>query len=122
MTARDAPEPRDVIWENVFLPNESVTRRKWVIEIGLGALTIFWATIVTFCASSAILADKLFGFDPESTAWAAVAAILPILVLLSILNLPVDLPDDRALLRAAQVPFGGRLVSGRAFFPISICQ
>ncbi len=87
MTARDAPEPRDVIWENVFLPNESVTRRKWVIEIGLGALTIFWATIVTFCASSAILADKLFGFDPESTAWAAVAAILPILVLLSILNL-----------------------------------
>ena len=35
---------------------------------------------------------------------------------------PVDLPDDRALLRAAQVPFGGRLVRGRAFFPISICQ
>ena len=53
----------------------------------LRCLTIFWATIVTFCSSSAILADKLFGFDPESTAWAAVASILPILLLLSILNL-----------------------------------
>ena len=87
MTCKDAPEPRDVLWENVFLPTEAVTRRKWVIELGLGALMVFWATIVTFCSSSAVLADDLFGFDPEAAATQAVAAILPVVVLLSILNL-----------------------------------
>ena len=40
-----------------------------------------------FCASSAILADKFFGFDPKVQRPRAFASIIPILLLLSILNL-----------------------------------
>ncbi|KAH8053269.1 hypothetical protein JL720_14750 [Aureococcus anophagefferens] len=86
MEAGEAPEPRDVIWENVYVSAESVSRRQWVVNGAILTLVVFWASVVSFCASSTQILAYL-GFDPASTISQAIASILPVIVLLSIINL-----------------------------------
>ncbi|KAH8060179.1 hypothetical protein JL722_5141 [Aureococcus anophagefferens] len=86
MEAGEAPEPRDVIWENVYVSAESVSRRQWVVNGAILTLVVFWASVVSFCASSTQILSYL-GFDPASTISQAIASILPVIVLLSIINL-----------------------------------
>ena len=86
MQAEEACEPRDVIWENVYLSAESVLRRQWVVNVAIVTLMLFWASVVSFCASSRQISD-LLGYDPESQVAIMVASILPVIVLLSIINL-----------------------------------
>lgn len=57
MKAQPAPEPRDVIWENVYIGEESVLRRQWIVNSGIVCLMLFWTTVVSFCASSAQLSE-----------------------------------------------------------------
>ena len=86
MQAEEACEPRDVVWENVYLSAESVLRRQWVVNVAIVTLMLFWASVVSFCASSRQISD-LLGYDPESQVAIMVASILPVIVLLSIINL-----------------------------------
>ena len=45
MRAEDAPEPRDVIWQNVYVGVDSVRRRQWMVNLGVFALMLFWTGI-----------------------------------------------------------------------------
>ncbi|KAH8068244.1 hypothetical protein JL721_6818 [Aureococcus anophagefferens] len=78
MEAGEAPEPRDVIWENVYVSAESVSRRQWVVNGAILTLVVFWASVVSFCASSTQILAYL-GFDPASTISQAIASILPLI-------------------------------------------
>ena len=41
MQAEEACEPRDVVWENVYLSAESVLRRQWVVNVAIVTLMLF---------------------------------------------------------------------------------
>ena len=86
MRAEEAPEPRDVIWENVYQHIDSVKRRQWMVNGLVVALMLFWTTITGFCANATKLVD-LLGYNPRSALARGVASILPVVFLLSILNL-----------------------------------
>ena len=81
------PEPRDVIWENVWVPRGATAKRRWVVNAGLSVLMIFWSVVVSFCSSSSDLGHRLFDLDPESKLARGLASVLPVVALLSILNI-----------------------------------
>ncbi|KAH8086043.1 hypothetical protein JL720_7243 [Aureococcus anophagefferens] len=65
MRATDAPEPRDVLWDNVFVGRGSVLRRQWVVAGGVFTLMLFWFTVVTWCSSTTRLVTLIFDWDVE---------------------------------------------------------
>ena len=86
MRAEDAPEPRDVIWQNVYVGVDSVRRRQWMVNLGVFALMLFWTSVAAFCATAKELVT-LLGYSPTNRFSQGVASVLPVVVLLSILNL-----------------------------------
>ena len=84
MDATDAPEPRDVIWPNVFVSARSVARRHVVVTILLTVLVLSWTTVITFCSNAVWIVD-LLGFDPQGFVASAAVSILPSALLLTIM-------------------------------------
>ena len=89
MRATDAPEPRDVLWDNVFVGRGSVLRRQWVVAGGVFTLMLFWFTVVTWCSSTTRLVTLIFDWDVEDEGLVerSTYQVLPIAALLSIVNL-----------------------------------
>ncbi|KAH8043524.1 hypothetical protein JL722_15161 [Aureococcus anophagefferens] len=56
----DAPEPRDVLWDNVFVGRGSVLRRQWVVAGGVFTLMLFWFTVVTWCSGQERVIQRRF--------------------------------------------------------------
>ncbi|KAH8045778.1 hypothetical protein JL722_14052 [Aureococcus anophagefferens] len=73
-TAFVTPEPRDVIWENVYQHIDSVKRRQWMVNGLVVTLMLFWTTITGFCANATKLVD-LLGYNPRSSAGSTAAQV-----------------------------------------------
>ena len=88
LKASAAAEPRDVIWANVHIAREAVARRAWVVNLALLLLLVFWTSVVGACSSSVKLLELFFSKRQSDSALSqALNAMLPIIVLLSIINL-----------------------------------
>jgi len=86
MTAAPAPEPRDIIWRNVAVDLNAVARRRWVVNFLILVLLLSWSVVASACANSKSIIDNI-GISPGTALYRAMASILPIVLLLSILNL-----------------------------------
>lgn len=58
MSARSAPEPRDVVWENIIVGRRAHGVRRFFVEVILACLMVFFPVIVTLL-SYAVSADQL---------------------------------------------------------------
>jgi len=47
MEVSHAPNPNDIIWENVAIPKSQVTMRNFMMNVGLVIGSVFWSTLVT---------------------------------------------------------------------------
>lgn len=47
MEISHAPNPHDVIWENVAIPKNQVVLRTFITNVGLTVSSIFWSSLVT---------------------------------------------------------------------------
>lgn len=88
MRARDAPEPRDIIWANVAVSPKSVSRRLVLVNCGLALLLMSWTAVVSFCSNAPRAAEK-WGWVGSERSWVgnAVLSNLPSLALLGVMNL-----------------------------------
>ena len=86
MVAREAPEARDVIWENAYVSQEEILQRAWVVNLGIFALLLFWATVVSACSSSEKLVHYVPSFS-DSLIANTISSLFPIVLLLTIINL-----------------------------------
>ena len=70
MRAEEAPEPRDVIWENVYQHIDSVKRRQWMVNGLVVTLMLFWTTITGFCANATKLVWRVAADDADPAGYA----------------------------------------------------
>ena len=97
-----APQPRDLIWENVAVPKTQVETRTMLVDIALGVGAILWSTIVSFIyfLGSLDTLSKLLTFLNEfkdSALYISVQGWLPGMLLLAVIAL---LPGVRLHQRA----------------------
>jgi hypothetical protein len=81
MTARPAPEPRDILWVNVSVPAKQVKLRRILTGALFSLGAIFWAIPVTAVSAAASL--------PLGSCWfySLLSGYLPVLALLGLINL-----------------------------------
>jgi len=87
-----APQPRDLIWENVAVPKTQVETRTMLVDIALGVGAILWSTIVSFIyfLGSLDTLSKLLTFLNEfkdSALYISVQGWLPGMLLLAVIAL-----------------------------------
>jgi len=83
-----APEPRDVIWANVHENQRAVMKRSWIVDLAILLLLVFWTTVVTACSNAAKIVNALGGKSAsEGALGGALVDTLPVILLLSIINL-----------------------------------
>jgi hypothetical protein len=47
MAIHHAPNPNDIIWENIAIPKTQIVMRNFITNCGLIIGSIFWSTLVT---------------------------------------------------------------------------
>lgn len=92
MTSSNAPDPRDIIWDNATMDRDDIEKRRLVIDCLLGLGILFWSAFVTMITNfvNKILADDLI--QKFSVLGNLIKSYLPVLIISIILCvLPVGL-------------------------------
>ena len=89
MKTTQAPEKRDIYWNNIAVPQDQVESRIYIANVLLLAGVVFWSGIVALCSTLPRQLKKWFNYDSsgESAGAIMVREYLPVLALLGLLNL-----------------------------------
>ena len=99
MKIRSAPNPKDIIWNNVSIPDSQTSLRQSISGYTIGVGAIFWSIVVGFIAAISnldSLADEYSWINEYKDTWAynllnQYLAVLLLLILLTLLPFVFDM-------------------------------
>ena len=78
MEVNHAPNPHDIIWDNVATPKSQITMRTFITNAGLVVGSIFWSSLVTSVDNF----STAIGLPPSESSFLSVVIMLVLLLLL----------------------------------------
>lgn len=78
MEISHAPNPSDIIWENIAIPKSQVAMRSFIVNVGLSVASLFWSSLVNSINSL----GRYIGFSEFGQQYFSVLVMLVFLLIL----------------------------------------